>query len=286
MSMLSDVVREEAPSRSRRRGVLSWNLVIGGSLIGAVVLVAILAPLITTYSPVQLHVQNALQGPSARHWLGTDQLGRDVWSRLVYGAQADLRVAFLVEVFPFCIGTVLGCLAAYFGGWIDAVIMRAVDVVMAFPFYVLIIALVFVLGPGALSIYVAFTIISWIWYARLIRSEVLVAKQQEYVAAARVMGFSHLRVIGRHILPNVITQAIVFATSDIVLNILGIVTLGFLGLGIQPPTPEWGQMIASGQQFITTDWQLATIPGIAVVISALGLSLLADGLSDVLRPSA
>jgi peptide/nickel transport system permease protein len=218
--------------------------------------------------------------------LGTDQLGRDVWSRLIFGARVDLRIAFLVEIFPFCIGTVLGALAGYYGGWIDTLIMRLVDIVMAFPFFVLIIALVFVLGAGALSIYISFTFISWIWYARLIRSEVLVAKRQDYVPAAKAAGFGDIRVIGRHILPNVITQAIVFAMSDIVLNILGIVTLGFLGLGIQPPTPEWGQMIADGQQFITTNWELATIPGLAVVITALGLSLFADGLADVLRPAS
>lgn len=286
MAAVSEVAALEISAGARARRRRSWPLILGGLILGAVVLCAVFAPLLTDYSPVHQNVVQALQGPGSRHLLGTDQLGRDVWSRLLYGARVDLRIAFLVEIFPFCIGTVLGALAGYYGGWIDTLIMRLVDIVMAFPFFVLIIALVFALGAGALSIYIAFTFISWIWYARLIRSEVLVAKRQDYVPAAKAAGFGDLRVIGRHILPNVITQAIVFAMSDIVLNILGIVTLGFLGLGIQPPTPEWGQMIADGQQFITTNWQLATIPGLAVVITALGLSLFADGLADVLRPAS
>lgn len=287
MALLSDVaISEPEPVARPRRRVRSWNLVIGGTILGIVVVLIALAPVLTHYNPVTQNIAQALQGPSSRHFLGTDQLGRDVWSRLLYGGRVVLRIAFLVEVFPFVIGTVLGCIAGYFGGWIDTLIMRCVDIVMAFPFYVLIIALVFALGPGELSIYIAFTFISWIWYARLIRSEVLVAKRQDYVPAAKAAGYSNLRVIGRHILPNVITQAIVFAMSDIVLNILGIVTLGFLGLGVQPPTPEWGGMIADGQQFLTTHWQLTTIPGLAVVITALGLALIADGLADVLRPSS
>jgi peptide/nickel transport system permease protein len=286
MAAVSEVAALETAAGARPRRMRSWNLVLGVLVLGAVVVLIACAPLLTDYDPVHQNIAQALQGPSSRHLLGTDQLGRDVWSRLLYGGRVDLRIAFLVEVFPFCIGTVLGCLAGYFGGWIDTLIMRLLDIVMAFPFYVLIIAMVFLLGAGALSIYVAFTFISWTWYARLIRSEVLVAKRQDYVPAAKAAGFSTVRVIGRHILPNVITQAIVFAMSDIVLNILGIVTLGFLGLGIQPPTPEWGQMIADGQQFVTTNWQLTTIPGVAVVVTALGLSLLADGLADVLAPSS
>ena len=287
MTGLIDVSVQESRTLSgtRVRGV-SWNLLVGGVILAAVVLMALFAPLLTSHDPVHQDVAGALLPPGHGHLLGTDQLGRDLWARLLYGGRQDLRIAFLVEVFPFVIGTVLGLLAGFYGGWVDTIIMRLVDVVMAFPFYVLIIALVFVLGAGALSIYIAFTAISWIWYTRLIRGEVLVARRQEYVASARAAGLGDVRIIGRHILPNVITQAVVFAMSDIVLNILGIVTLGFLGLGIQPPTPEWGQMVADGQQFITSSWQLATFPGPAVVVTALGLSLVADGLADVLRPSS
>jgi len=145
-------------------------------------------------------------------------------------------------------------------------------------------ALVFALGPGARSIYIAITLVGWVSYARIIRGEILVAKRQEYILAAQAAGFRDFRIIARHLLPNVITQAIVYAMSDIVLDILAIVTLGYLGLGIQPPTPDWGGMIADGQAFITTTWQLSTIPGIVVVITALGLSLIGDGLADLLRP--
>ncbi len=163
-------------------------------------------------------------------------------------------------------------------------ISRLVDIVVAFPFYVLVIALVFVLGPGTRNIYIAITIVGWVSYMRIIRGEVLVQKRQEYVLAAQAAGLSNARIIVRHLLPNVITQAIVFAMSDIVLDILLIVTLGYLGLGVPPPTPDWGTMIADGQTFLTTQWQLGTFPGVAVVITGLGLSLLGDGLADLLRP--
>jgi peptide/nickel transport system permease protein len=260
------------------------TLVAGISITGVLVLMAILAPLIAPYDPIKQDLTATLAGPSARHLLGTDQLGRDVLSRLIYGARIDLRVGFLAVLFPFCIGTLLGCLAGYYGGWLDAVVMRLVDVVVAFPFYVLIIAMVFALGPGVRSIYIAITLIGWVSYARIIRGEILVSKRQEYVLAAQAAGFSDARIVVRHLLPNVITQAIVFAMSDIVLDILAIVTLGYLGLGVPPPTPDWGQMIFDGQTFLTTNWWLSTIPGLAVVVTGLGLSLIGDGLADLLRP--
>jgi peptide/nickel transport system permease protein len=258
------------------------TLVVGGSILGLIVLVAIFAPLVTSYNPTAINLTLILQGPSAAHWLGTDQLGRDIWTRLVYGARVDLSVAFIAVLAPFAIGTVLGAFAGYLGGWLDALIMRIADVVVAFPFYVLVILLVFLLGPGTSSIYIAITVVSWISYARIIRGATLVAKNQEYVLAVQLQGFSTLRIILRHILPNVISQAIVFAMSDIVNDILVIVTLGYLGLGIPPPAPDWGEMMASGQQFLTTHWELTTIPGIAVVLTGLGLSLLGDGLNELL----
>jgi peptide/nickel transport system permease protein len=239
---------------------------------------------LASQDPNQEHLNHILAAPSSSHWLGTDQLGRDVWSRLLYGARVDLKVAFLAVLFPFVLGTTLGCLAGFYGRFIDTIVMRLVDVVVAFPFYVLVIALVFALGPGTRSIYIAITIVGWVSYARIIRGEVLVQKRQEYVLAARAAGFRDVRIIVRHLLPNVITQAIVFAMSDIVLDILAIVTLGYLGLGVQPPTADWGGMIADGQAFLTTKWQLSTFPGVAVVIAGLGLSLLGDGLADLLRP--
>ena len=274
----------EHRSGFRRRWYRTPSFVAGASILGAIVLLALLAPVASWHDPVQQNLLNILQGPSWTHPLGTDELGRDEWARLLYGARTDLRVAFLAVLFPFAIGTVIGLLAGYFGGWVDSVTNWFVNVVVAFPFYVLIIALVFALGSGTRNIYIAITIVGWVSYTRIVRGEVLVAKRREYVLAARAGGLSNARIIGRHLLPNVITQAIVFSMSDIVLDILAIVTLGYLGLGVQPPTADWGKMIADGQTYLTTHWELSTIPGIAVVITALGLSLLADGLADLLRP--
>ena len=269
----------------RTRWYRTPSFVLGGGIVLVLIVLALAAPLVTRYDPTQQNLQAALQGPSSAHWLGTDQLGRDVWSRLVYAARIDLRVGFLAVLFPFCIGTFLGCLAGYYGRIVDTLVMRLVDIVVAFPFLVLILALVFVLGPGTRSIYIAITMVGWVSYARIIRGEILVAKRQEYVLAAQAAGFRDARIIVRHILPNVITQAIVFAMSDIVLDILAIVTLGYFGLGVPPPTPDWGTMINDGQQFLTTSkWMLATIPGLAVVVTGLGLSLLGDGLADLLKP--
>jgi peptide/nickel transport system permease protein len=259
-------------------------LMAGLILLAIILFMVIGAPLLTSYNPDTQDLNAILSGPSAHHLLGTDQLGRDTWSRLLYGGRTDLQVAFLAVVFPFVLGTILGSLAGYFGGWVDVVIMRVVDIVVAFPFYVLIIALVFVLGSGTRSIYIAITAVGWVSYARIVRGEILVAKRQEYVAAAQSGGLSNLRIMGRHLLPNVITQAIIYAMSDIVQDILAIVTLSYLGLGIQPPTPDWGTMIANGQNFLTTHWELTTIPGLAVVVTGLALSLIGDGLADLLRP--
>jgi peptide/nickel transport system permease protein len=276
-----------APERAqaRKTGWYRQPALLAGLILLAVILFMVVgAPLLTSYNPITQDLNATLSGPSAHHLLGTDQLGRDTWSRLLYGGRVDLQVAFIAVLFPFILGTILGSVAGYFGGWVDLLIMRVVDIVVAFPFYVLIIALVFVLGPGERSIYIAITVVGWVSYARIIRGEILVAKRQEYVLAAQSGGLSNLRIMGRHLLPNVITQAIIYAMSDIVQDILAIVTLSYLGLGIQPPTPDWGSMIANGQNFLTTHWQLTTLPGLAVVVTGLALSLIGDGLADLLRP--
>jgi peptide/nickel transport system permease protein len=253
-------------------------------ILGIIVVMAVAAPLITSYNPIAQNLNASLLGPSAQHLLGTDQLGRDEFSRLLYGLRNDLRIAFIAVLLPFCIGVVLGSLAGYFGGWVDMIIMRLVDIVFAFPFYVLVIALVFVLGPGERSIYIAITLLGWVSYARIIRGEILVAKRQDYILAAQSGGLSSPRIMGRHLLPNVITQAIIYAMSDIVQDILAIVTLGYFGLGVPPPTPDLGSMINEGQNFMTTHWQLTTFPGLAVVVVGLALSLIGDGLADLIRP--
>jgi peptide/nickel transport system permease protein len=268
----------------RSRWYRTPAFVAGVVIVGTILLLAILAPLIAPYDPTKQDLQNILQDPSSKHWLGTDQLGRDVWSRMLYAGRVDLRVGFLAVLLPFVIGTTLGAVAGYYGRYGDTIISRLAEILVAFPFFVLIIAMVFVLGPGTRNIYLAITMVGWVSYMRIIRGEVLVQKRQEYTLAAQAAGLSNARIIVRHLLPNVITQAIVFAMSDIVLDILLIVTLGYLGLGIQPPTPDWGNMIADGQAFLTVRWQLSTIPGVAVVITGLGLSLIGDGLADLLRP--
>jgi peptide/nickel transport system permease protein len=257
-----------------RRWYRTPSFVAGIAMFGVIVLLAIFAPLVA-HSPTNQDLLSQLQGPSWHHPLGTDDLGRDVWARLVFGARTDLHIAFLAVLFPFCIGTVIGLLAGYYGGWLDLVVGWLVNTVVAFPFFVLIIALAFALGPGSRSIYIAITIVGWVSYARIVRGEVLVAK---------AAGLRDRRILFRHLLPNTITQAIVFSMSDVVLDILAIVTLGYLGIGVQPPTADWGQMIAEGRGFLTTNWELATLPGIAVVVTALALALIADGLADLLRP--
>ncbi len=273
---------------SRRRSLKPWyrngTLMAGIVIVALLVLVALCAPLLTPYSPIAQHLEDALQAPSAAHWLGTDKYGRDVLTRLLWSTRVDLRIGFLAVFIPFVVGSVLGGLAGYFGGWLDLIVMRIVDVFFAFPFYIMVIVLVFVLGSGEASIYLAIAAVSWVSYAKIIRGEVLVAKQQDYVVAARLGGVPHATILLRHIGPNVLSQAIIYAMSDIVMDIMAIVTLGYLGLGIAPPTAEWGSMILDGQEFITTQWEQATIPGLAVVVTSLGLSLLGDGLSDLLSP--
>ena len=272
----------------RTRSVGAWyrnrSLMAGIIIVGLLVLVAIFAPLIAPYDPIVQDLTNALQPPSWAHWLGTDKFGRDVLSRLIWGAQVDLRIGFLAVLIPFVIGSFIGAIAGYFGGWLDTVLMRVVDIFFAFPFYVMVIVLVFVFGSGEASIYTAIAAVSWVSYARIVRGEVLIAKKQDYVVAARLGGMSHGRILVRHIGPNVLSQSIIYGMSDIVMDIMAIVTLGYLGLGIAPPTPEWGSMINDGQEFITTLWLQATIPGLVVVLISLGLSWLGDGLSDLLNP--
>ncbi|PZF68095.1 ABC transporter permease [Curtobacterium sp. MCPF17_047] len=276
--------RRASRSRSLRAWYRNGSLMAGIVIVGLLVLVAVLAPVIAPYDPIAQHLEQALESPSAAHWLGTDKYGRDVLSRLIWGARVDLRVGFLAVLIPFVVGSVVGAIAGYVGGIVDTVLMRIVDVFFAFPFYVMVIVLVFVLGAGETSIYLAIAAVSWVSYAKIVRGEVIVARQQDYVVAARLGGMSHARLLVRHIAPNVMSQAVIYAMSDIVMDIMAIVTLGYLGLGIEPPTAEWGSMIVDGQEFITTQWQQTTIPGLVVVVTSLGLSWLGDGISDLLSP--
>ena len=266
--------------RARR----SPALISGCCLTGMIALAAILAPVIAPYPPNHQDLYNILAGFSRQHPLGTDQLGRDELSRLLWAGRADLKVGVLAIIFPLCFGTVVGTVAGYYRGITDEVVSRIIEVVLAFPFLVLVIGLVFVVGPGTRGIFIAFAIADWIVYARTVRVTTMIVSESDYVAAARAGGLGNVRILWSHVLPNTITQVIVYAMTDIVLVIVVVVTLGYVGLGVQPPAFDWGSMINDGQEFLTTRWQLATFPGIAVVVTGLGLSLIGDGLADVLRP--
>jgi peptide/nickel transport system permease protein len=268
----------------RNRWYRTPSFVAGGIIVLTLVIASAAAPLIAPYDPNAQDLLHAYGHPSGAHWLGTDQIGRDVLSRLIFAGRVDLLTAFLAVLIPFILGTILGLLSGYYGRLADTAVMRLVDVMVAFPFFVLVFALVFVLGPGQRSIIIAITCIGWVSYTRIVRAEVLVHKRHEYVLAARAAGLSDGRIMVRHLLPNVITQAIVFSMSDIVLSMLAIVTLSYLGAGIPPPTADWGSMIADGEALITTQWQIATFPGFAILLTGFGLSLLGDGLADLLAP--
>jgi peptide/nickel transport system permease protein len=269
----------EKRARSERRwGLLS--LWIGLLMIGVLTLAALFAPLIFPDGPNQQDLLNTLQPPSWSHPFGTDNLGRDIFTRSIYAARIDLMVGLITTYVPLVLGVLLGLVAGYRGGWLETVVMRAVDVVVAFPFIVLVIAVIAIVGPGLLGVYIGITVVGWALYARLTRAEVLVLKEQQFVLAGRSLGYSSTRIIFRHLLPNVIRPNLVFSTLDIVLNILVLASLSFLGLGVQPPTAEWGLMVAEGQTFLLTAWWISTMPGLVIVFAGVGFSLLGDGLAD------
>ncbi len=288
MSLADDLTREQATSERPHDLVAERQRVprrvwVGLAIVLIYVLIAVFAPLLAPYDPLALNPLNALASPSRAHLVGTDELGRDVLSRLIFAARVDLLVGFLGALLPAVVGTFLGAIAAYRGGWRDALVMRTADVVQAFPTYILIIALVFALGQGVSSILVAFTIIAWVAYARLIRSEILRIRGLDYVEAARAAGLPARRILGLHVFPNAAGQTFVYLPSDIVIATLGLAALSFLGLGIRPPTPEWGAMIAAGQPYIRNQWWLATVPGLVVVGFGLGLSLIGEGIEEWMR---
>ena len=269
-----------------RPQLIHWrqrNLIGGAIMLALIVAVAVLTPAIAPYGPLDTDYTARLQSPGPRHPFGTDNLGRDIFSRVLYGASIDLQVGLISVLLPFLIGGILGCLAGFYGGRIDSLVMRVADVIQAFPFLILIIAIVAVLGTGLTSVYIAVALVAWVTYARLIRGEILVAKNQEYVEAARSLGASDGRVIGRHLLPNVITSALVFATTDVVLYIVLVSSLSYLGLAARPPSPEWGAMITEGRTFMATAWWVSLFPGLAVVVTGIAFSVFGDGLADALR---
>jgi peptide/nickel transport system permease protein len=265
----------------RNRVGANLALSIGLFIVIAIALIGAFAGLLAPHDPVKQNVTEALLSPGATgHLLGTDQLGRDTLSRLIYGARNDFYTALAALILPLLIGTVVGIIAGYRGGWIDNAVVGIIDVIIAFPVLILLIALVFVLGAGVTTIIIAVTAIDWVVYARLARTSARREEALEYVMAARIGGIPTWRIMLRHILPNIITQSIVYAMSDMVIIIIFITTLGYLGLGVPPPAPDWGTMISEAQPYFNEQWWLAVFPGAAIIITGLGLSLVADGLAQ------
>ena len=254
----------------------------GIAIVGMWLFVALFAPWLAPFDPITQDAASSLLAPGGVHLFGTDNFGRDIFSRVLWGARVDLQICFLGVIFPFALGTTLGALSGYLGGVVDAAIMRVIDIVLAFPFLVLMLAIIAILGPGLGSFFIAMAMVGWVSYARLVRAQVLTLKQRDFIIAARSLGYGHTRILFRHLLPNAITGALVFSMSDCVLVLLNGAAVSYLGLGVQPPTAEWGVMVAEGQSFITTAWWITTFPGRAIVLLAMGFSLLADGLGDKL----
>ncbi|MDX8453081.1 ABC transporter permease [Mesorhizobium sp. VK9D] len=258
---------------------------VGLMIIIALLVVAALADVLAPYSPTIGDLKNArLLPPSAAHWFGTDDLGRDIYSRIVYGSRWTLYVVILVAVIAAPIGLLVGTVAGYAGGWTDAILMRVTDIFLAFPKLVLALAFVAALGPGIENAVLAIAITSWPPYARIARAETLTVRNSDYIKAVQLMGASPFRIVLRHIMPLCISSLIVRVTLDMAGIILTAAGLGFLGLGAQPPLPEWGAMIASGRRFILDQWWVAAAPGAAILIVSLGFNLLGDGLRDALDP--
>ncbi len=256
------------------------TLVAGIAILSAWLLLALCCPWLAPYDPIAQDQSATLLPPGAGHLFGTDNFGRDILSRVMWGARVDLQMCVIGVAFPFVLGTVLGAVSGYFGGVVDTVLMRVIDVVLAFPFLVLMLAIITILGPGLGSFYIAMAMVGWVSYARLVRSQVLSLKHRDFVLAARSLGYSHGRILFLHMLPNALGSSVVFAMSDCVLVLLSGASVSYLGLGVQPPTAEWGVMVAEGQGFITTAWWITTFPGLAIVALAMGFSFLADGLGD------
>jgi peptide/nickel transport system permease protein len=266
-----------------RRRRLPVSLVLGSAILLVMLLAAFFPGLLAPYDPTSLDYDALQVGPSLAHPFGTDNLGRDMLSRTIWATRIDLQIAVFSTVVPLVLGTVVGALVGYYGGIADAVFGRVVDLVITFPFLVLVIAIVAVLGPGLVNMYIAVSSVGWVFYARLIRSEILVLRQADFAAAGRVMGYGDLRIIFRHLLPNAATPLIVYWMTDMALDILLGSSLGYLGLGAQPPTAEWGVLVADGKNFMDTAPWITVFPGLAIVLCGTGLSLLGDGLADLMN---
>jgi len=265
--------------------------IIGLAIIGLLVLVVVFAPFIAPYDPTKGALGDRLtppawqEGGSSAHLLGTDLLGRDTLSRLIYGARTSLAVAVLAILVSGIVGSLLGAIAGYLGGWINTIIMRAVDLAFSFPAILLAMVLAVVVGPSFLNIIFVISLVLWAEYARMARGETLRVREMDYVALAQVAGVSRGRILVRHILPNVASSLIVLATLQVGIVIIMESSLSFLGVGVPPPTPAWGSMIAEGRSYVVTAWWLSMVPGVAIVATVLSFNLLGDTLTELINPS-
>lgn len=284
-----------ARDKTSRRKWLNPVLLSGLIVLGVVLLIVIVTPLVSPYSPTEPDfTEPTFAGPSLSHPLGTDNFGRDTFTRLAYGGRTDLVIAIAGTSVTVIVGGFIGLVAGYFGGRLDSVTMRIVDFTLALPYLVLVIGIIAILGttpldvpgfgPLPVNIIYAIWLVGWVIYTRLVRAEVLLAKHLEYVDAARVTGLGHVGVMFRHIFPNIVTVVIVYAMADMVLNILLASSLSFLGIGQQPPNPEWGLMVQEARDFFLRDWRMMAYPGLAVLLTGIAFGLIGDGLAQALRP--
>ena len=256
----------------------------GMTLVTLLALCALLAPILSPYDPSAIDLSHRLVAPSRHHPMGTDQLGRDVFSRMLYGARISLLVGFIAVGISLLIGVLLGSVAGYFGGWLDAFLMRLVDIMLCFPSFFLILAVIALLEPSIFTIMAVIGVTSWMGVARLIRAEILSLKEQEFILAARAIGAGPLRMIVRHLIPNAITPVLVSATLGVAAAILVESSLSFLGIGVQPPTPSWGNILTEGKSVLGIAWWLTLFPGLAILLTVLAYNLLGEGLRDLLDP--
>jgi len=267
------------------KNLIRHPLGLAGSLIVfTLVLVAVLAPVVVPYNPLAINVAHVLEPPSRLHPCGTDLLGRDVLSRLIYGARISLEVGILAVGISLAIGVVLGAMAGYYGGWVDGLISRFIDIMLCFPTIFLILAVIAYLEPSILNIMIVIGLTSWMGVARLVRAEFLSLKEREFVLAERALGASNLRIIFHHILPNALPPILVSATLGVGSAILVESALSFLGLGVQPPTPSWGNMLTEGKDTLEIAWWLSVFPGLAILITVLGFNLLGEALQEITDP--
>lgn len=278
--LTSVTLYQDAWKRLKKNKVAVFSL----ACIIVIILIAIFAPLIAPYSPTSADSYNALQGPSSEHWCGTDNLGRDIFSRIIYGSRISLMVGVVCEAIAVPIGAVLGCIAGYYGGIADMVVSRIIEVLGSFPFIIFALCVMFLIGPGIMNIFIALGVIGWLGHARQIRAAVIQLKNSEFVEAALASGASDFDIIFRHLIPNCLATIIVVATIDIPSDIMFEATLSFMGLGIQPPNPSWGSMISEARIYLRQVPTFSIFPGIAIMILVLAFNTFGDGLRDALDP--